>query len=166
MASLLLSRASAAVGIGLGLSFSLPSFSPFRSAPMLCQYTAPYYRTDSAAAPETGWSIGPNDPLLRKQGRTTNNVSKARTMRQVSLGSVLGLLVGVGLRAFSRVLVVLLGIGVVAVEWAASRGYNLLPVNTMQKYVKSVDLHKSITENMPFKITFGATMALAAFAQF
>lgn len=37
-------------------------------------------------------------------------------MRQVSLGSVLGLLVGVGLRAFSRALVVLLGIGVVAVE--------------------------------------------------
>lgn len=36
----------------------------------------------------------------------------------------------------------------------------------MQKYVKSVDLQKSITDNMPFKITFGATMALAAFAQF
>ena len=37
-------------------------------------------------------------------------------MRQVSLGSVLGLVVGVGLRAFSRVLVVLLGMGVVFVE--------------------------------------------------
>lgn len=116
MASFLLSRTSAAVGIGLGLSFSLPSFSPFRSSPMLCQYAAPYYRTDSAAASETGWSIDPNDPLLRKQGRTTNNVSRARTMRQASLGSVLGLLVGVGLRAFSRVFVVLFGIGIVAVE--------------------------------------------------
>jgi uncharacterized membrane protein (Fun14 family) len=37
-------------------------------------------------------------------------------MRQVSLGSVLGLVVGVGLRAFSRVLVVLFGMGIIAVE--------------------------------------------------
>jgi uncharacterized membrane protein (Fun14 family) len=37
-------------------------------------------------------------------------------MRQVSLGSVLGLIVGVGLRAFSRALVVLLGMGIVLVE--------------------------------------------------
>lgn len=37
-------------------------------------------------------------------------------MKQVSLGSVLGLVAGVGLRAFSRVLVVILGMGVVLVE--------------------------------------------------
>lgn len=116
MASLLLTRTSAAVGIGLGLSFSMHPLSPFRSAPMQCQYTAPYYKTDSAVGTETGWAIDANDPLIRKQGRTGHNVSTARTMRQVSLGSVLGLLVGVGLRAFSRALVVLLGIGVVAVE--------------------------------------------------
>lgn len=67
-------------------------------------------------AVETGWAIDANDPLIQKQGKTGHNYSRARTMRQVSLGSVLGLLVGVGLRAFSRVLVVLLGIGVVAVE--------------------------------------------------
>lgn len=35
----------------------------------------------------------------------------------------------------------------------------------MQKYVKSVDVHKTVTENMPFKISFAATMALGAFAQ-
>jgi uncharacterized membrane protein (Fun14 family) len=37
-------------------------------------------------------------------------------MRQISLGSVLGLVAGVGLRAFSRVLVVVLGMGLVLVE--------------------------------------------------
>lgn len=37
-------------------------------------------------------------------------------MRQVSLGSVLGLVAGVGLRAFSKALVVILGMGVVLVE--------------------------------------------------
>lgn len=63
------------------------------------------------------------DPLLRKQGTTRNSnhttgggILTASNMRQVSLGSVLGLVVGVGLRAFSRVLVVLLGMGIVAVE--------------------------------------------------
>lgn len=36
----------------------------------------------------------------------------------------------------------------------------------MQKYVKGVDVQKTVTEHMPFKVSFGATMALAAFAQF
>lgn len=116
MASFLLPRTSAALGIGLGFSFSLSPLSPFRSAPMQCQYAAPYSRSDSPVGAETGWAIDPNDPVLRKQGRTGHNVSSARKMRQVSLGSVLGLLVGVGLRAFSRALAVLLGIGIVAVE--------------------------------------------------
>lgn len=123
MASLLLTRTSAAVGIGLGLSFSLHPLSPFRSAPMQCQYTAPYYKTDSPTGSETGWAIDPNDPMIRKQGTTGHrdraSTSTPRTMRQVSLGSVLGLLVGVGLRAFSRALAVLLGIGIVAVEVCA-----------------------------------------------
>lgn len=116
MASFLLSRTTTAVGIGLGLSFSLHPLSPLRASPMRCQYTAPYYRTDSPEGTETGWAIDPNDPLLHNQGKQRHNVSTARTMRQVSLGSVLGLVAGLGLRAFSRVLVVLLGIGIVAVE--------------------------------------------------
>lgn len=116
MASFLLSRTSAALGIGLGLSFSLHPLSPFRASPMQCQYSAPYYKTDSPVGAGTGWALDPNDPVLRKQGHTTNNVSRARTMRQASLGSVLGLLVGVGLRAFSRVFAVLFGVGIVAVE--------------------------------------------------
>jgi hypothetical protein len=56
--------------------------------------------------------------------------------------------------------------GIVLVEWAASKGYNILPVRTIQKYVKSVDVQKAVTQHMPFKMSFGATMALAAFAQF
>jgi uncharacterized membrane protein (Fun14 family) len=37
-------------------------------------------------------------------------------MKQISLGSVLGLVAGVGLRAFSRILVVVIGMGVVFIE--------------------------------------------------
>jgi uncharacterized membrane protein (Fun14 family) len=54
---------------------------------------------------------------MLKQGTTRpSGILTASNMRQVSLGSILGLVVGVGLRAFSRVLVVLLGMGVVFVE--------------------------------------------------
>lgn len=37
-------------------------------------------------------------------------------MRQISLGSVLGVLAGLGLRAVSRVLVFAVGVGIVVVE--------------------------------------------------
>ncbi|KAF7156031.1 hypothetical protein CNMCM5623_009173 [Aspergillus felis] len=163
-------RTSAVLGVGLGLSLSLHPLSPFRASPMLCQYSAPYYRLDTQNRSESGWTIDRNDPVIAKQGHTGHHTESgiltASNMRQVSLGSVLGLVVGVGLRAFSRVLVVLLGMGIVVIEWAAAKGYNILPVRTIQKYVKSVDVQKAVTQHMPFKLSFGATMALAAFAQF
>ncbi|KAB8210388.1 FUN14 family protein [Aspergillus parasiticus SU-1] len=162
--SFLLTRTSAVLGVGLGLSLS--PLSPFRSAPMQCQYSAPYYRSESQASPDSGWTVDRNDPVLLKQGATKSGWLTASNMRQVSLGSVLGLVVGVGLRAFSRVLVVLLGMGVVFVEWAAAKGYNVIPVNRLQRLVKGVNLQKAISQHKPFKISFGATMALAAFAQF
>lgn len=71
---------------------------------------------------ESGWAVYPDDPMLSKQGRsgiragTSTGWLTPSNMKQVSLGSVLGLVAGVGLRAFSRVLVLVLGIGVVLVE--------------------------------------------------
>ncbi|KAF5855393.1 hypothetical protein ETB97_009318 [Aspergillus alliaceus] len=50
--------------------------------------------------------------------------------------------------------------------WAAAKGHNVLPVDRLQRFVKGVDLQKAVSQNKPFKISFGATMALAAFAQF
>ncbi|PKX97072.1 uncharacterized protein P174DRAFT_438858 [Aspergillus novofumigatus IBT 16806] len=165
MASGLLSsfaRTSTVLGVGLGLSLSLHPLSPFRASPMQCQYSAPYYRLDSQTSSESGWTLDRNDPAIAKQGRTgpraASGILTASNMRQVSLGSVLGLVVGA--------LVVLLGMGIVLIEWAASKGYNILPFRTIQKYVKSVDVQKAVTQHMPFKMSFGATMALAAFAQF
>lgn len=112
------------LGLGLGIGVSaatLHPLSPFRS-PIQCQYTAPYYRPETPANADSGWAVKPNDPALSKQGQTgigaraQSGFLTADNMRQVSLGSVLGLVAGVGLRAFSRVLVVVLGMGVVLVE--------------------------------------------------
>lgn len=115
--TLLISRTSAILGVGLGLSLS--PLSPFRSTPIQCQYTAPYPRATESA--ESGWAVDSQDSLLGKQGisgpsTTSSGIFTASNMRQVSLGSVLGLVAGVGLRAFSKALVVLLGMGLVLVE--------------------------------------------------
>jgi hypothetical protein len=122
MATLLLSYRplfrTAALGAGLGLSLLHPS-SPLRSSPMQCQYNAPYYNRH--ASPETGWSLDPNSPVVEKQGRTSSAAAGDRLLsawavRQMSLGSVLGLATGLGLRVFSKALVFFLGVGIVLVE--------------------------------------------------
>ncbi|CRG87234.1 hypothetical protein PISL3812_04251 [Talaromyces islandicus] len=170
MATLLLSYRplfrTAALGAGLGLSLLHPS-SPLRSSPLQCQYNAPYYNRH--ASPETGWSLDPNSPIVEKQGRTSpaagNRLLSAWTVRQISLGSVLGLAAGLGLRVFSKALVFVLGVGIVLVEWAASKGYNVIPVNFLQKHVK-INLRDATRKNVPLKVSFGTTMAMAAFANF
>ncbi|KAL1878960.1 hypothetical protein Plec18167_004255 [Paecilomyces lecythidis] len=157
----------ASIPVGVGLSLLHPS-SPFRAAPIQCQYVSPY--PNIHASQDSGWAFDPKtEPLLQKQGKTGPRNSSgwlnASTLRQLSLGSVLGVLAGLGLRAFSKALVVLLGVGVVVVEWAASKGYNLIPVHRLQKYAKGIDLERAVHQNVAFKISFGATMALAAFSK-
>ncbi|KAL1967652.1 hypothetical protein VTN77DRAFT_2909 [Rasamsonia byssochlamydoides] len=172
-----------AAGVGLCLlhpsspfQLRLPQLQAIQIQPIQCQYIGVSYNPH--ASPETGWAFPVDrDPLAQKQGRTTATANRterersrgfltASTMRQISLGSVLGLAVGLGLRVFSKALVFVLGVGVVIVEYAASKGYYLFPLRRLQKYVKSVDLHRALTENMAFKTSFGTTMAMAAFAQF
>ncbi|KAJ5145990.1 uncharacterized protein N7515_000554 [Penicillium bovifimosum] len=145
------------LGVSLGLSAAtLHPSSPFRASPMRCDY----------AEPTPGYQRSVFQSSSAEQKPVRNGLLNPQTMRQVSLGSVLGLVAGVGLRAFSKALVVLLGMGVVLVEYAASKGYNILPLNRIQKYVKGVDLRHAMSEHRPFKISFGAMMAMAAFANF
>ncbi|KAJ5836598.1 hypothetical protein N7447_002624 [Penicillium robsamsonii] len=153
------------LGVGLGLSAAtMHPLSPFRAVPMKCEYAVPQ-KTDFSN--DSGWAINPAKSVGQKESpRGRNGLLNAETMRQVSLGSVLGLVAGVGLRAFSKALVVILGMGVVLIEYAASKGYNILPINRIQKYVKRVDLRRAMTEKRPFKMSFGAVMAMAAFANF
>jgi hypothetical protein len=118
MASLLLTRPYI-LGAGIGLSLLLP----LRAAPLQCQYTAPY--SNPHAPPESGWSLAGSEAAA-KQGRTSyaqerssrpsTGLLNARCMRQISLGSVLGLATGLGLRVFSKALVFVLGVGIVVVE--------------------------------------------------
>lgn len=102
------------LGVGIGLSAAtMHPLSPFRAAPMQCQYAVP----QQSFSKDSEWAVNPAESVGQKQVRPRRTgLLNAETMRQVSLGSVLGLVAGVGLRAFSRALVVILGMGVVLVE--------------------------------------------------
>ena len=51
-------------------------------------------------------------------------------------------------------------------QYAARSGYNIIPVERMQRYVKGVNLRSAIFDNAAFKLSFGLTFALAAFGEF
>jgi len=87
-------------------------------------------------------------------------------VRQMSSGSIVGLCAGLLVSTFSKTLALLVGLGVVAVQWASSYGYNVIPYGRLQKYVKSVDMRTLVQDNAAFKIAFGTTFALAAFVSF
>lgn len=116
----LLSPLRLGLGLGIGISAAtLHPLSPFRAAPLQCQYNAP--SSPGSQSAESSWAVNSNNPLLQKEGRSgiaaqAKGFMTAENMKQISLGSVLGLVAGVGLRAFSRVLVVLIGMSVVLVE--------------------------------------------------
>lgn len=50
-------------------------------------------------------------------------------------------------------------------QYAARKGYNIIPVDRLQGYVKGVDLRSAINDNVAFKISFGLMFALAAFGE-
>lgn len=105
------------LGVGIGLSAAtMHPLSPFRAAPMLCDYASPLPQ-QSTFKKEPEWAVNGKPAQKSRTG-----LLNAESMRQVSLGSVLGLVAGVGLRAFSKALVVILGMGVVLVEVCEDSG--------------------------------------------
>lgn len=105
------------LGVGIGLSAAtMHPLSPFRAAPMLCDYASPLPQ-QSTFKKEPEWAVNGKPAQKSRTG-----LLNAESMRQISLGSVMGLVAGVGLRAFSKALVVILGMGVVLVEVCEDSG--------------------------------------------
>lgn len=51
-------------------------------------------------------------------------------------------------------------------QYAASYGYNVLPLSMLQRYVKGINLQSVVQENPALKLSFGLTFALASMARF
>ncbi|KAK5108288.1 hypothetical protein LTR62_008603 [Meristemomyces frigidus] len=145
---------------GLGFSSALLLHQTFQSRRLL--------RLDS-----TGASTSPKDWSYSQyqQDASTPLVSQSgglnpTAVRQLSMGSILGLAAGLGVSLFSKPLALLIGLLVIGVQTAESYGIHLIPYQSLQGYVKGVNLRSAVQDNVAFKLSFGTMFALSAFAAF
>lgn len=161
MASFLLprSRPLFSLTLGLGLSSLYATQALQRQKPLLCeaQGTTP---VGSVSESFKTYSRDAKVPVF-KNGRPN-----PRAYRQISSGSIVGLLGGVAVSTFSKTLAMLFGLLVFGVQYLASQGYNIIPTTKLQRYVKGIDLRSAVEDNVAFKLSFGLTFALASMASF
>ncbi|ETN40577.1 uncharacterized protein HMPREF1541_04854 [Cyphellophora europaea CBS 101466] len=155
-----------AVAFGLSLPFLAPSRPTLNDSslgpaqlPSLSgqgESSSPF----SSSAPDAATG-GKKDVPVFKDGSLN-----PAAVKQISLGGMLGLGAGVLLSMFSRMLVLVLGVGIVVWQYAARKGYNIIPVERLQRYAKGVNVRSAIQQNVAFKISFGLVFALTAFGEF
>ncbi|TID19497.1 hypothetical protein E2P81_ATG06665 [Venturia nashicola] len=100
-------------------------------------------------------------PVVKKDGRFN-----AKALRQVSTGSILGLVGGLAVSVFSKPLAVLIGLLIFGAQALESRGLHLIPTQRIQGYFKGINVQSAIQDNVAFKLSFGITFALAGFGSF
>ncbi|KAF2811138.1 uncharacterized protein BDZ99DRAFT_462413 [Mytilinidion resinicola] len=89
-----------------------------------------------------------------------------QALKQVSAGSIFGLLGGLAISVFSKPLALIIGLLVFGVQFIESRGIHIIPYERIQRNFKTTNVRSLIQDNVAFKLSFGATFALAAFAKF
>ncbi|KAK4992033.1 hypothetical protein LTR50_001429 [Elasticomyces elasticus] len=153
--------AGTTVTLGLSAPFILSNFQSYThrhayrlDGPMLSNPTSPREWSFSQYQNEA------RAPVV-KNGRLNPSA-----VRQVSIGSIAGLLGGLAVSTFSKPLALLIGLLIFGVQALESRGISIIPYQGFQRYVKSIDLRSAVQDNVAFKLSFGATFALAAFAEF
>ncbi|KAF1346537.1 hypothetical protein BDV97DRAFT_357269 [Delphinella strobiligena] len=161
--SFILPRLSKALtyGLGIGLaSTTLLSLHQPQSRRLL--------QCDAALAPTSSpkdWSFSQYQsearaPVVRKDGSLNPSA-----VRQITKGSILGVCAGIAVSMFSKSLALLFGLLIIGVQAAESRGIHIIPYNRLQKYFTNIDLRSAVQDNVAFKLSFGATFALAGFAR-
>ncbi|KAK0940442.1 hypothetical protein LTR48_004019 [Friedmanniomyces endolithicus] len=145
----------------LGFSGALLIHQTFHSRRLL--------RLDSLSSPATSpkdWSFSQYQQDARTPVTKGDGTLNPNAIRQLSLGSILGLVGGLGISLFSKPLALLIGLLVVGVQTAEYYGIRLIPYSKLQSYVKGVDLRSAVQDNVAFKLSFGTLFALSAFAEF
>ncbi|KAI9791970.1 MAG: hypothetical protein M1816_003239 [Peltula sp. TS41687] len=148
----LLLRSPVALGLTLGGTTAtiLPSLLPLLRPSSSSSSSSLLYCDAPATRPTTSTS--------------TSRRNESKIYRQISGGSVIGLLAGLAVGTFSRTLTFLFGVLVLGVQYAASKGIHIVPYQRIQRYLKGVNVRSALEDNIAFKVAFGTTFALAAFA--
>ncbi|RYO26974.1 hypothetical protein AA0111_g7839 [Alternaria arborescens] len=97
---------------------------------------------------------------------TQSGAMNPKAVRQISMGSILGVIGGLGISVFSKPLAVLIGLGIFALQFIESRGIHVIPYSFLERRVKSMNVRSLVRDNVAFKLSFGLTCAMAAFAEF
>ncbi|KAI9677471.1 MAG: hypothetical protein M1817_006425 [Caeruleum heppii] len=113
----------------------------------------------SASSTANDWSYSRDAKVPVVKGGRPN----PRAYRQISSGSITGLIAGLAVGTFSKTLTLLLGLLVFGVQFAASKGINIIPYNRLQRYARGINLRSVFEDNVAFKLSFASTFALAAF---
>ncbi|KAG9520753.1 hypothetical protein KCV07_g4077, partial [Aureobasidium melanogenum] len=144
------------LGIGLGLGAAFTSYS------LLTLRRTRYALCDSSASNAfNSYTHNAKVPVVTRRGGLNPNA-----VRQISSGSIAGVIGGMAVSLFSKPLTLLIGLLIVGVQFAESQlGISLIPYNRMQRYFTSIDLRSAMQDNVAFKLAFGATFALTGFAQ-
>ncbi|THW19777.1 hypothetical protein D6D24_02644 [Aureobasidium pullulans] len=143
------------LGIGLGLSAAFTAHSLLTPRRSLISYC------DASPAALNSFTSNAQTPVVNRRGGLN-----PAAVRQISSGSIAGVLGGMAVSLFSKPLALLIGLLIVGVQFAESQlGISLIPYNRMQRYVKSIDLRSMMQDNVAFKLAFGSTFALTGFAQ-
>lgn len=78
-----------------------------------------------------------------------------------------GLVSGLTISLFSKPLALLLGLAFLGLHTAEKQlGISIIPYDSLQKYVKGVDLRSAVQDNAALKVSFGVMFALSGFASF
>jgi len=108
-----------------------------------------------------GYTSEAQTPIITQSGSIN-----PRAIRQVSMGSILGVVGGLGISVFSRPLAILIGLGIFFLQFIESRGIHIIPYSYFQRRFRSTNVKSLVRDNVAFKLSFGLTFALAAFAEF
>jgi len=86
--------------------------------------------------------------------------------RELTLYPQTGVAAGLAVSVFSKPLTLLIGLLVLGVQAAESRGIHLVPYNRIQGYFKNTNIRSAIQDNVALKLSFGATFAMVGFLGF
>ncbi|KAL8419605.1 hypothetical protein RB594_002697 [Gaeumannomyces avenae] len=102
----------------------------------------------------------------RKEVDSDDGFINPEILSQISGGSFSGFLTGLFVSVFSRTLVLLLGISIVTFQIAARYGIDLVQQFHLEERARSSRILSALRHKTPFKLSFGVTFALSAFAHF
>ncbi|KAK3939956.1 hypothetical protein QBC46DRAFT_386719 [Diplogelasinospora grovesii] len=155
----LLSRRNAIIGVTAGLGLTAGGIAASRQQHFIQPMRLDSLPPASSRSYSTGPKHTPAEPL-------NSSVLSPEVIKQLSGGSLSGFAIGVLVSVFSKTLVLLLGLGIVAIQVASRYGINLVDTLKLRKRFSSSKILSALDRHAAFKLAFGLTFALSAFTSF